>query len=25
VLDRGSGRTLHTIRTGQRVPFLLSP
>ena len=25
VLDRGSGRTLHTIRTGRRVPFLLSP
>jgi hypothetical protein len=25
VLDRDSGRTLHTIRTGIRVPFLLSP
>ena len=25
VLDRDSGRTLHTIRTGVRVPFLLSP
>jgi hypothetical protein len=25
VLDLDSGRTLHTIRTGNRVPFLLSP
>jgi hypothetical protein len=25
VLDRATGRTLHTIRTGLRVPFLLSP
>ena len=25
VLDRDSGRTLHTIRTGIRIPFLLSP
>ena len=25
VIDLGSGRTLNTIRTGQRVPFLLSP
>jgi hypothetical protein len=25
VLDRDSGRTLHTIRTGKRIPFLLSP
>jgi hypothetical protein len=25
VLDRDTGRTLHTIRTGKRVPFLLSP
>ena len=25
VLDLRSGRTLHTIRTGNRVPFLLSP
>jgi hypothetical protein len=25
VIDVGSGRTLHTIRTGNRVPFLLSP
>jgi hypothetical protein len=25
VIDLRSGRTLHTIRTGRRVPFLLSP
>jgi hypothetical protein len=25
VIDLDSGRTLHTIRTGNRVPFLLSP
>jgi hypothetical protein len=25
VIDLASGRTLNTIRTGQRVPFLLSP
>lgn len=25
VLDLGSGRTLNSIRTGRRVPFLLSP
>jgi hypothetical protein len=25
VIDLASGRTLHTIRTGNRVPFLLSP
>jgi hypothetical protein len=25
VIDLGSGRTLNTIRTGRRVPFLLSP
>jgi hypothetical protein len=25
VIDLDSGRTLHTIRTGNRIPFLLSP